>query len=214
MSSQQLSLMFCHVFVVGGGFFSYWEVSETKLQNDSLSVQGSLYILNETDITKKAMWIYTVIVWKKQRSWLKRLTEIYQPPNLKWPSGRYSTYAFWLQCRRNSKDQPFYDPRYEHLAKTSILHNFGSLQRHRLAWITNRKHSSQLKVHFCHWDTRKLRKTDMQLGEEKAKQDCFFSTLEAYDANIYAWGWEEFLGHPSTLSKNIPASERRAHNRA
>lgn len=128
--------------------FSYREVSEPKLQNFPLSSQGFLCILNETVITKKAMWIYAALVWEKLRSWLKRQTEIYQLWNLKRPSGRYSTYAFWLYCRQYSKDQPFSDPRYEHLAKTSILHNFGSLQRHRLAWIRNRKHSSQLKVYF------------------------------------------------------------------
>lgn len=128
--------------------FSYREVSEPKLQNFSLSSQGFLCILNETVITKKAMWIYAALVWEKLRSWLKRQTEIHQLCNLKRPSGRYSTYAFWLYCKQNSKDQPFSDPRYEHLAKTSILHNFSSLQRHRLAWIRNRKHSSQLKVYF------------------------------------------------------------------
>lgn len=59
------------------------------------------------------------------------------------------------------------------------------------------------KCSFGHWGSRKPRETGTHSGEEEAKYHCFFSALETYDANIYAWGWEEFLGHLSALSKNI-----------
>lgn len=46
---------------------------------------------------------------------------------------------------------------------------FCSLQRHKLAWITNWKHSSQLKVYFLAVGVAENRETGMQLGEVKVK---------------------------------------------
>lgn len=194
--------------------FSYREASEPKLQNASLSIQGFLCILNETDTTKQAMWIYAAPVWEKQRSWLNGQTEIYQPCNLKRPSGRYSTYAFCFRADRIQKISLFLTPDmsiWRRPASCTILAVCKDID-----WPGSQIGSTHhgWKCIFCHWDSRKLRETDMRLGEEEAKSDCFFPALETYDANIYAWGWDEFLGHPSTLSKNILMSKRRAHNSA